>query len=63
MRSVPPFSEKSVEILGIESTYGDHAVEACAISDAKNIHASLNMCFTAILTTTSRLFNVWAWSP
>ncbi|MBJ8435660.1 DUF1446 domain-containing protein [Acinetobacter pittii] len=25
MRSVPPFSEKSVEILGIESTYGDHA--------------------------------------
>ncbi len=24
MRSVPPFSEKSVEILGIESTYGDH---------------------------------------
>ncbi len=25
MRSVPPFSEKSVEILGIESTYGEHA--------------------------------------
>ncbi|MBI0424896.1 DUF1446 domain-containing protein [Acinetobacter sp. ACIN00229] len=25
MRSVPPFSEKSVEILGIESTYGAHA--------------------------------------
>ncbi|BCZ09106.1 MULTISPECIES: acyclic terpene utilization AtuA family protein [Acinetobacter] len=25
MRSVPPFSEKSVEILGIESTYGGHA--------------------------------------
>lgn len=25
MRSVPPFSEKSVEILGIESTYGTHA--------------------------------------
>lgn len=25
MRSVPPFSEKSVEILGIESTYGPHA--------------------------------------
>ncbi|MDV7568124.1 acyclic terpene utilization AtuA family protein [Acinetobacter baumannii] len=25
MRSVPPFSEQSVEILGIESTYGDHA--------------------------------------
>lgn len=25
MRSVPPFSEKSFEILGIESTYGDHA--------------------------------------
>ncbi|HFE9766712.1 acyclic terpene utilization AtuA family protein [Acinetobacter baumannii] len=25
IRSVPPFSEKSVEILGIESTYGDHA--------------------------------------
>ncbi|MFW1707788.1 acyclic terpene utilization AtuA family protein [Acinetobacter baumannii] len=25
MRSVPPFSEKSVDILGIESTYGDHA--------------------------------------
>ncbi|OTU36029.1 acyclic terpene utilization AtuA family protein [Acinetobacter pittii] len=25
MRSVPPFSEKSVEILGIECTYGDHA--------------------------------------
>ncbi|MFW1924074.1 acyclic terpene utilization AtuA family protein [Acinetobacter geminorum] len=25
MRSVPPFSEKSVEILGIESTYGKHA--------------------------------------
>ncbi|MDC4725085.1 DUF1446 domain-containing protein [Acinetobacter baumannii] len=25
MRSVPPFSEKFVEILGIESTYGDHA--------------------------------------
>ncbi|MEE7597583.1 acyclic terpene utilization AtuA family protein [Acinetobacter baumannii] len=25
MRSVPPFSEKSVEILGIESTYSDHA--------------------------------------
>ncbi|MFW6527492.1 acyclic terpene utilization AtuA family protein [Acinetobacter baumannii] len=25
MRSVPPFSEKSVEILGIESTYGNHA--------------------------------------
>ncbi|MGK7251136.1 acyclic terpene utilization AtuA family protein [Acinetobacter oleivorans] len=25
MRSVPPFSEKSVEILGIESTYGVHA--------------------------------------
>lgn len=25
MRSVPPFSEKSVEILGIESTYGDYA--------------------------------------
>ncbi|MDA3480281.1 acyclic terpene utilization AtuA family protein [Acinetobacter baumannii] len=25
MRSAPPFSEKSVEILGIESTYGDHA--------------------------------------
>ncbi|MDN8248368.1 acyclic terpene utilization AtuA family protein [Acinetobacter baumannii] len=25
MRSVPPFGEKSVEILGIESTYGDHA--------------------------------------
>ncbi|HDX6108643.1 DUF1446 domain-containing protein [Acinetobacter baumannii] len=25
MRSVPPFSEKSVEILGIDSTYGDHA--------------------------------------
>ncbi|MFL4396819.1 acyclic terpene utilization AtuA family protein [Acinetobacter pittii] len=24
-RSVPPFSEKSVEILGIESTYGEHA--------------------------------------
>jgi len=25
MRSVPPFSEKSIEILGIESTYGAHA--------------------------------------
>lgn len=25
-RSVPPFSEKSVEILGIESTYGAHAI-------------------------------------
>lgn len=25
MRSVPSFSEKSVEILGIESTYGEHA--------------------------------------
>ncbi|MCE7534273.1 acyclic terpene utilization AtuA family protein [Acinetobacter nosocomialis] len=25
MRSVPPFSEKLVEILGIESTYGEHA--------------------------------------
>ncbi|MFO1416765.1 MAG: acyclic terpene utilization AtuA family protein [Acinetobacter sp.] len=25
LRSVPPFSEKSVEILGIESTYGPHA--------------------------------------
>ena len=25
MRSVPPFNEKSVEILGIESTYGEHA--------------------------------------
>lgn len=25
MRSVPPFSEKSVEILGIETTYGEHA--------------------------------------
>ncbi|GEA69677.1 terpene utilization protein AtuA [Acinetobacter pittii] len=25
MRSVPPLSEKSVEILGIESTYGEHA--------------------------------------
>lgn len=25
MRSVPPFSEKSVEILGLESTYGAHA--------------------------------------
>ncbi|MEQ1227556.1 acyclic terpene utilization AtuA family protein [Acinetobacter pittii] len=25
MRSVPPFSEKSVKILGIESTYGGHA--------------------------------------
>ena len=25
MRSVPPFSEKSIEILGIESTYGEHA--------------------------------------
>ncbi|MCU4554485.1 DUF1446 domain-containing protein [Acinetobacter nosocomialis] len=25
IRSVPPFSEKSVEILGIESTYGEHA--------------------------------------
>lgn len=25
MRSVPPFSEQSVEILGIESTYGAHA--------------------------------------
>lgn len=25
MRSVPTFSEKSVEILGIESTYGEHA--------------------------------------
>ncbi len=25
MRSVPPFSEKSVEILGIEGTYGGHA--------------------------------------
>lgn len=25
LRSVPPFSEKSVEILGIESTYGAHA--------------------------------------
>ncbi|RZG79067.1 acyclic terpene utilization AtuA family protein [Acinetobacter pittii] len=25
MRLVPPFSEKSVEILGIESTYGEHA--------------------------------------
>lgn len=25
MRSVPPFSEKSIEILGIESTYGVHA--------------------------------------
>ncbi|HEO1775258.1 acyclic terpene utilization AtuA family protein [Acinetobacter baumannii] len=25
MRSVPPFCEKSVEILGIESTYGEHA--------------------------------------
>ncbi|MCH2003776.1 acyclic terpene utilization AtuA family protein [Acinetobacter seifertii] len=25
MRSVPPFSEESVEILGIESTYGAHA--------------------------------------
>ncbi|MBJ8499538.1 acyclic terpene utilization AtuA family protein [Acinetobacter oleivorans] len=25
MRSVPPFSKKSVEILGIESTYGAHA--------------------------------------
>ncbi|MBP1485577.1 acyclic terpene utilization AtuA family protein [Acinetobacter nosocomialis] len=25
MRSVPPFSEKSVEILGIENTYGEHA--------------------------------------
>lgn len=25
MRSVPPFSKKSVEILGIESTYGEHA--------------------------------------
>ncbi|OCZ53231.1 acyclic terpene utilization AtuA family protein [Acinetobacter seifertii] len=25
MRSVPPFSEKSVEIFGIESTYGAHA--------------------------------------
>ena len=25
MRSVPPFSEKSVEIFGIESTYGEHA--------------------------------------
>lgn len=25
MRSVPPFSEESVEILGIESTYGEHA--------------------------------------
>lgn len=25
LRSVPPFSEKSVEILGIESTYGSHA--------------------------------------
>lgn len=25
IRSVPPFSEKSVEILGIESTYGGHA--------------------------------------
>ena len=25
MRSVPSFSEKSVEILGIESTYGKHA--------------------------------------
>ncbi|PPB97379.1 acyclic terpene utilization AtuA family protein [Acinetobacter pittii] len=25
MCSVPPFSEKSVEILGIESTYGEHA--------------------------------------
>ena len=25
MRSVPPFHEKSVEILGIESTYGAHA--------------------------------------
>jgi hypothetical protein len=27
LRSVPPFSEKSVEILGIESTYGSHAQE------------------------------------
>ena len=26
LRSVPPFSEKSVEILGIESTYGAHAI-------------------------------------
>ena len=25
LRSVPPFSEKSVEILGIESTYGSHS--------------------------------------
>jgi hypothetical protein len=25
LRSVPPFSEKSIEILGIESTYGSHA--------------------------------------
>lgn len=25
LRSVPPFSEKSIEILGIESTYGAHA--------------------------------------
>ena len=25
LRSVPPFSEKSIEILGIESTYGPHA--------------------------------------
>ena len=31
-------------------------VEAWAISEAKNIHASLNKCFTAIFTTTSRLF-------
>ena len=34
---------------------GAMPVDACAISEAKNIQASLNICLTAILTTTSRL--------